>query len=130
MASHVAPRPFAVIGENIHATRTLIRNGHHVRRDDDGREVVAFTDVAGTPRTMPLAASIAAGSELAASKVKHIRNALLLGLGGDGTAPVAFTGPVSPEAARDGRDYLVAAAPAAGGRRGRLPRCQRRRDRC
>lgn len=110
MASSGAPRPFAVIGENVHATRTLKRNGHHVRRDDDGGEVVVFTDVAGTPRTMPFASPIAAGSELAAGRVKHIRNALLLGLGGDDAAPVALTGQVSAEAARDGRDYLVAAA--------------------
>lgn len=110
MANNAAPRPFAVIGENIHATRTLMRNGRHVRRDDAGGEVVAFTDVAETPRSMPLAAPIVAGSELAAGKVKHIRNALLLGLGGDFAAPAALTGPVSPEAARDGRDYLVAAA--------------------
>src|SRR5450759_4996078 len=100
MASNAARRSFVVIGENIHATRTLKRDGHHVRRDADGREFVAFADAAGMLRTMPLAAPIVAGSELAAGKVKHIRNALLLGLGGDRAAPVAITGPVSPEAAR------------------------------
>ena len=110
MASNVARRPFAVIGENIHATRTVKRDGQHMRRDGEGREFVAFADVAGMLRTMPLAAPIVAGSELAAGKVKHIRNALLLGLGGDRAAPVAITGPVSPEDGRDGRDYLVAAA--------------------
>jgi 5-methyltetrahydrofolate--homocysteine methyltransferase len=110
MASNAARRPFAVIGENIHATRTVKRDGQHMRRDGEGREFVAFADVAGMLRTMPLAAPIVAGSELAAGKVKHIRNALLLGLGGDRAAPVAITGPVSPEDGRDGRDYLVAAA--------------------
>jgi Pterin binding enzyme len=110
MATMAVPRPFAIIGENIHATRTLLRTGHHIHRDDAGREVVAFTDVTGTRRTMVLAAPIAGGSELAAGKVKHIRNALLLGLDGDSAAHLALAGPVSPEAARDGRDYLIAAA--------------------
>jgi 5-methyltetrahydrofolate--homocysteine methyltransferase len=110
MARSAAQRPFAVIGENIHATRTLKRDGHHVRRHGDGREFVAFADAAGMLRTMPLAAPIVAGSELAAGKVKHIRNALLLGLGGDRAAPVAITGPVSPEDGQEGRRYLVAAA--------------------
>jgi 5-methyltetrahydrofolate corrinoid/iron sulfur protein methyltransferase len=110
MASIEAPHPFAVIGENIHATRTLMRHGNHIRRDDGGAEVVVFIDADGLPRTMPLASPLAAGSEFVAGKVKHIRNAMLLGIAGDDLAPKAITGPVSPDAARDGRDYLVAAA--------------------
>jgi cobalamin-dependent methionine synthase I len=110
MASNATPRPFAVIGENIHATRNLIRTGRHLAHDSDGREVVVFIDVAGTPRTMPLADPILVGSELANGKVKHIRNALLLGLAEDGVVPEAVTGPAEPDAAHDGRDYLIAAA--------------------
>jgi 5-methyltetrahydrofolate--homocysteine methyltransferase len=110
MVNPATPRPFTVIGENIHATRTLMRDGRHLRRDADGREFVAFTDVSGMPRTMLLAAPIVTGSELAAGNVKHVRNALFLGLAGDRAAPVALTGSVSPDEARDGRDYLVAAA--------------------
>jgi 5-methyltetrahydrofolate--homocysteine methyltransferase len=110
MASNAAPRRFTIIGENIHATRTLARTGRHVISVGDGTEVVAFEDARGATRTMPLAAPIAAGSELAAGKVKHLRTAVLLGLGGAGAAPAAITGPVSPAAAQAGRDYLVAAA--------------------
>ena len=87
MASNAEPRRFTIIGENIHATRTLARTGRHVISVGDGTEVVAFVDARGATRTMPLAAPIAAGSELAAGKVKHIRNALLLGLGGAGAVP-------------------------------------------
>jgi 5-methyltetrahydrofolate--homocysteine methyltransferase len=110
MASSGAPQRFVVIGENIHATRTLARAGRHLVRAADDTELVAFEDARGAPRTMPLAAPIATGSELAAGKVKHIRNALILGLGGAGVGPASLTGPVSPAAAQAGRDYLVAAA--------------------
>jgi hypothetical protein len=52
MASNAARRSFVVIGENIHATRTLKLDGQHVRRHGEGREFVAFADVAGMLRTI------------------------------------------------------------------------------
>jgi 5-methyltetrahydrofolate--homocysteine methyltransferase len=101
--------PFVVIGENVHATRSYARNGKNLVAVD-GVEQLAFRDVAGAPRTCPIAAPVAASAEFAKGKVKHVRNGLLLGLGGDSVLGEDKTGPVSPEAAADARDYLVAAA--------------------
>ena len=101
--------PFTVIGENVHATRSVARQGKHVVRVGDV-EVVAFGDVTGAERTVPICGPVAESAEFARNKVKHIRNALLLGLGGDAVIPEKFTGTVDPEAAAAGRDYLVAAA--------------------
>jgi 5-methyltetrahydrofolate--homocysteine methyltransferase len=101
--------PFVVIGENVHATRSYARQGKNVVAVD-GVEHLAFRDVAGASRTCPIAAPVAASAEFARNKVKHIRSGLLLGMGGDDALDAARTGPVSPEAARDARDYLVAAA--------------------
>ena len=101
--------PFTVIGENVHATRSVARQGKHIVRVGDA-EAVAFRDVTGAERTVPICGPVAASAEFARNKVKHIRNALLLGLGGDGVIPASLTGPVDPEAAAAGRDYLVAAA--------------------
>ena len=39
-----ASGPFIVIGENIHATRAVLRNGPRVRQDQRGTPVVPFTD--------------------------------------------------------------------------------------
>ncbi len=111
-------RSFTIIGENIHATRSLARSGRHVVTVD-GSEQVAFTDARGESRTMPLAAPIAAGTEFAAGKVKHIRNAILLGIAPEGLAPADLCGRVGPVAAAVGRDYLIASArrqEAAGAR--------------
>jgi 5-methyltetrahydrofolate--homocysteine methyltransferase len=101
--------PFVVIGENVHATRSYARQGRNVALVD-GAEQVLFIDAGGASRVCPIAAPIAASADFARNKVKHIRNALLLGLGGDGLLPPSRTGPVTPEAAQAARDYLVAAA--------------------
>jgi 5-methyltetrahydrofolate--homocysteine methyltransferase len=101
--------PFSIIGENVHATRSYARQGKNLV-SVGGEERLAFRDAAGAKRTCPIAAPVAASAEFAKNKVKHVRNALLLGLGGDGVLGGEKTGPVSPEAAADARDYLVAAA--------------------
>lgn len=101
--------PFIVIGENVHATRSYQRQGKNLVTVE-GVEFVAFKDVTGAARTVPISEPVAASAEFAKNKVKHIRNALLLGLGGDNALAQAKTGAVSPEAAQDARDYLVGAA--------------------
>lgn len=102
--------PFVIIGENVHATRAFARQGRNVVTVD-GAEAVAFRDAdTGEERTCPIASPVAESAEFAKGKVKHIRNALLLGLGGDRALDTRLTGEVDEEAARAGRDYLVAAA--------------------
>ena len=59
---------------------------------------------------MPLVSPITCGTEFAQGKVKHLRNALLLGLAGDEIVGPAVAGSVDAAAALIGRDYLVAAA--------------------
>ncbi len=101
--------PFVVIGENVHASRTCARRGQSMATLD-GAEVLQFLDASGTERTCPIAASIAHSEEYARLRVKHIKNALLLGLAGDGLLPARRVGGIAPEAAQDARAYLVAAA--------------------
>ncbi len=100
--------PFVVIGENLHATRSFARQGRNLVTIDGG-EHLAFRDVAGAERTWPIAAPVTASADFA-KKVKHIRNGLVLGLGGEHVLPAELTGEVTPEAAAVGRDYLVATA--------------------
>ncbi|HEY5628726.1 MAG TPA: dihydropteroate synthase [Candidatus Limnocylindrales bacterium] len=101
--------PFVIIGENVHATRSFARQGKNVVTVD-GVEAIAFRDASGAERTCPIAAPVAGSSEFTKNKVKHIRNALLLGLGGDRVLDAKLTGDVTPEDGQVGRDYLIAAA--------------------
>lgn len=101
--------PFVIIGENVHATRSYARAGKNIVLVD-GVEHVAFKDGAGVARMCPISEPVAASAEFAKNKVKHIRNAIFLGMAGDAALDVAKTGHASPEAAQAGKDYLVAAA--------------------
>lgn len=101
--------PFIVIGENVHATRSVKRDGIHVE-GGDGNEQVKFVDAQGVNRLMPMAGPVRASSDFEKGKVKHIRNALLFGLGGDNAISTDLTGEVTDELAAVGRDYLIGIA--------------------
>jgi 5-methyltetrahydrofolate--homocysteine methyltransferase len=77
--------PFIVIGENIHATRVLLRNGARVSSLPDGRPALPFTDDDGADRLLPVhdAALEGAGDK---QKVKHVKAAVLAGLDGGADA--------------------------------------------
>ncbi len=99
--------PFIVIGENIHATRVLLRSGTRVTSLPDGRPAIPFTDDEGTPRLLavPDAALDGAGEK---QKVKHVKAAVLAGLAG-GTDAALGRGYVRFLARRQveaGADYL------------------------
>jgi 5-methyltetrahydrofolate--homocysteine methyltransferase len=76
-----APRPFIVIGENIHATRVLLRSGARVGSLPDGSPALPFLDDEGAERLLPVpgAALDGAGDK---QKVKHVKAAVLAGLAG------------------------------------------------
>jgi 5-methyltetrahydrofolate corrinoid/iron sulfur protein methyltransferase len=98
-------RPFTIIGENIHATRVVLRSGRRVATTADGRDALVFAGPDGSPRLFALPEAILASSEFAEGKVKHVRAALIAALGDE------------PAAAEAGRDYLgwLAARQVAAG---------------
>jgi hypothetical protein len=75
--------PFLVVGENIHATRSLSRKGRHIATGPDGREAIRFETPAGD-RHLAIPTAVAAGADFAAGKVKHVQAALLALLAGSG----------------------------------------------
>jgi cobalamin-dependent methionine synthase I len=107
--SAVARDPFLVIGENVHASRTCARRGSSMTTVG-GEELLRFSDASGVERTCPIALPIAHSTEFSRQRVKHIKNALLLGLAGDGMLPPGRVGLTDAEAADDARAYLVASA--------------------
>src|ERR1035437_1715855 len=97
--------PFIVIGENIHATRVVLRGGQRVVALLDGRPALPFTDESGTDRLLPVPDAAFDGPEGPKQKVKHVKAAVLAGMGDDAAA------------AELGRGYVRAMArrPAAAG---------------
>jgi 5-methyltetrahydrofolate--homocysteine methyltransferase len=76
-----APRLFLVIGENIHATRVLLRSGARVAALPDGRPALPFTDEVGVERLLPVTEAALDGTG-ERQKVKHVKAAVLAGLAG------------------------------------------------
>jgi len=76
-----APRLFLVIGENIHATRVLLRSGARVAALPDGRPALPFTDELGVERLLPVPEATLDGTG-ERQKVKHVKAAVLAGLAG------------------------------------------------
>ncbi len=72
-------RPFIVVGENIHATRVLLRGGARVAALPDGTPALPFTDEAGADRFLPVPAEAIEGAG-EKQKVKHVKAAVLAGL--------------------------------------------------
>jgi 5-methyltetrahydrofolate--homocysteine methyltransferase len=99
--------PFIVIGENIHATRVLLRSGSRVAALADGRPALPFTDEDGIARLLPVpdAAVEGAGER---QKVKHVKAAVLAGLAGAEGAVLGrgYVRSLARRQADAGADYL------------------------
>lgn len=75
--------PFIVIAENIHATRVVLRGGQRVVALPDGRPALQFIDESGAERLLPVPDAALDGPEGPKQRVKHVKVAVLAGLGPD-----------------------------------------------
>jgi len=71
---------FTIIGENIHTTRILMRNGKRIVEDDNGEEVVSYKDLDGNAHFMPIPDQIKATKVFTEGRVKHFMVAVMLGM--------------------------------------------------
>lgn len=101
-------RPFTVIGENIHATRVVRRDGPRHGQGPDGRAALRFETPDGTERWFALPETILQSGPYAAGKVKHVAAALLAGLdgGADAADADAYVRWVAGRQLDRGADYL------------------------
>jgi 5-methyltetrahydrofolate corrinoid/iron sulfur protein methyltransferase len=99
--------PFIVIGENIHATRVLLRNGARVASLPDGRPALPFTDDEGAERLLPVPDTALEGAG-EKQKVKHVKAAVLAGLGGgdEGALGRGYVRFLARRQVETGADYL------------------------
>jgi 5-methyltetrahydrofolate--homocysteine methyltransferase len=99
--------PFLVIGENIHATRVLRRGGPALSSLADGSPALRFSDEDGAERLLPVPAAAIDGSGERA-KVRHVKAAVLAGLGGaaDGELGRGYVRSLARRQAAAGADWL------------------------
>lgn len=75
-------RPFIVIGENIHCTRKVKRNGPRVKLGPDGKDHVVFADAAGKEALLPIPERITRSETFQSGNVAHVAAAVELGMHG------------------------------------------------
>ncbi|MBM3725265.1 MAG: hypothetical protein FJW40_07570 [Acidobacteria bacterium] len=76
-------RDFILIGENIHTTRVLLRNGRRVAPSPDGVESVLFENSAGETGYLPIPEELKRRQDYEEGRVKHVMIAVLGGMRGD-----------------------------------------------
>jgi 5-methyltetrahydrofolate--homocysteine methyltransferase len=69
-------RPFYVIGENIHTTRVVLREGKLVTTSPSGQEAVRYTTTAGETRYLPIPEEFKTRQDYQEGKVKHVAVAI------------------------------------------------------
>ncbi|MFH1043993.1 MAG: dihydropteroate synthase [Pseudomonadota bacterium] len=73
---------FIVVGENIHATRVLLRGGQSVTTTEGGQEAVRFQGVDGETRYLPIPEEYKNTQEYRDGRVKHIKIAIQAAMSG------------------------------------------------
>jgi cobalamin-dependent methionine synthase I len=81
--------PFIIIGENIHTTRVVLRSGRHVVVEGDA-EWLAFTDVDGRDRRLPVPEWHTITDEHLAGRLKHVAIAVRTAMDGGADADDAL----------------------------------------
>jgi cobalamin-dependent methionine synthase I len=101
-------RRFIIIGENIHATRVVLRSGKRVTTLPDGREALVFSGADGAERHLVIPPAILETQDYANGKVKHVQAALLAAMsdGPDAADGVAYLAWMVDRQIAAGADFL------------------------
>ncbi|MBI2939919.1 MAG: dihydropteroate synthase [Chloroflexi bacterium] len=83
MALDSRPQRFIIIGENIHATRIVLRKGNRVKVLDDGTEGVRFRDTAGKTRYLAVPPRFRETQAFQQGQIKHVMIAVQKGISSD-----------------------------------------------
>lgn len=85
MSGVQAGKEFAVIGENVHATRVLVRGGPGTGEDAGGNEAIVFEDMEGAARAISVPETEKQAQAYLENRIKHVKIAVDLGMAeGDG----------------------------------------------
>jgi len=76
-------KSFIVIGENIHATRVLLKKNERIALNEDGEEGIVFTDREGTVSHLRISEKEKSSQAYAEGRIKHVRLAVALAMAED-----------------------------------------------
>ena len=90
-----SPEEFTIVGENIHATRVVLRNGRRAVTLDDGTEAVPFKGRSGERRYLTVPDWYKSTQPYEQGQIKHFLIAMMKGIGDD------------PAEREEGAEYLL-----------------------
>jgi 5-methyltetrahydrofolate--homocysteine methyltransferase len=102
-------KPFWVIGENIHTTRSLLREGKLVGTAPSGEEAVRYITIAGETRYLPILEEFKSRQDYQEGRVKHIMvavRAAMSGTGGIAAEGMSYLRTLIDKQVMAGADYL------------------------
>ena len=104
-----SPEQFTSIGENIHATRVVLRNGRKAKTLENGTEVVPFKGESGEDRLLTVPEWYKKTQPYDLGQIKHFLIAVMKGIGDDPSEQEEGAAYVHSEVRRQiraGADYL------------------------
>ena len=102
-------QPFYVIGENLHTTRLVLREGKLVVTSPSGQEAVRYTTSAGETRYLPIPEEFKSRQDYQEGKVKHVMMAVRKAMSGVEPAAgeaMTYLRTLVERQVRAGADYL------------------------
>src|ERR1022692_4483065 len=102
-------QPFTVIGENIHTTRIVLREGRLVVTSPSGQESVRYTTTAGETRYLPIREEFKTRQDYQEGKVKHVMVAVQAAMSGaepDRVEALTYLRALVDRQVRAGADFL------------------------
>jgi 5-methyltetrahydrofolate--homocysteine methyltransferase len=109
MKPHGQNKEFFVIGENIHTTRVVLRQGKLVTTLESGKEAVRYTTVAGEARYLVIPDAMKGRQDYQEGRVKHIMIAVKSAMSGiepQATEGLMYLRTLVEKQIRAGADYL------------------------
>jgi 5-methyltetrahydrofolate--homocysteine methyltransferase len=102
-------RDFIVIGENIHTTRVVLRQGKRVARTPEGSEAVVYSDESGDKRYLVIPDEIKRSQDFEEGRVKHVKiavNAAMSGQNPEASEGVNYLKTMVTRQEQAGADFL------------------------
>lgn len=102
-------QPFHVIGENIHTTRIVLREGKLVVTSPSGQESVRYTTTAGETRYLSIPEEFKSRQDYLEGKVKHVMMAVRAAMSGvepDACEAMTYLRTLVDRQVRAGADFL------------------------
>ncbi|GMQ94246.1 MAG: hypothetical protein BMS9Abin12_1732 [Acidimicrobiia bacterium] len=90
MTANTSERDFIVIGENMHASRVILKKGKRFVVDGD-REAIRFATVDGAEQLFEIPNWARSGQDYDEGRIKHVRIAVQAAMSGERGADVAFS---------------------------------------